>query len=105
MSIYEYIGDRLRVYRDERNLSQSDLAMQLGTHANTISRWETATYKPSLDDLQMLATFFDIPLTAFLPTENRQYDRGRRDAYAAMHRWIEAVDPIDSETVTHTVQD
>jgi len=37
------------------------------TTANTISRWETATYKPSISDLERLARFFGVPVSDFFP--------------------------------------
>jgi len=43
------------------------LAEAINTTANTISRWETATYKPSVSDLENLARFFGVPITAFFP--------------------------------------
>jgi len=34
---------------------------------NTISRWETATYHPSLEDLDQLARFFGVTILEFFP--------------------------------------
>ena len=48
-------------------ISQEDLADALKSTANTVSRWETATYKPSIYDLEKLADFFSVPITAFFP--------------------------------------
>ena len=45
--------------------SQEELAQAVKTTANTISRWETATYKPSVSDLEKLAQFFGVPITVF----------------------------------------
>jgi len=44
----------------------------LSTHSATVTagvagRWETATYKPSISDLEELARFFKVPITAFFP--------------------------------------
>ena len=47
--------------------SQEELAQAVKTTANTISRWETATYKPSISDLERLAEFFGVPITIFFP--------------------------------------
>jgi hypothetical protein len=33
----------------------------VGTTANTISRCETATYKPAISDLEKLARYFGVP--------------------------------------------
>jgi transcriptional regulator with XRE-family HTH domain len=68
--IYKQIGDKIRELRTSlkgKGISQEDLARAMKTTANTISRWETATYKPSVSDLEKLARFFRVPLTFFFP--------------------------------------
>jgi transcriptional regulator with XRE-family HTH domain len=49
-------------------ISQEDLAKEMQTTANTISRWETAAYKPSVKDLERLSLFFKVPITVFFPS-------------------------------------
>jgi transcriptional regulator with XRE-family HTH domain len=67
-SIYKVIGEKIRELRTSRpDLSQEKLATEVGTTANTISRWETAAYKPSIGDLEKLSRFFKVPLTVFFP--------------------------------------
>lgn len=69
-NIYSWIGNRIRELRTGwggAGISQEELAEAIGTTANTVSRWETATYKPSISDLDMLAQFFNVPITAFFP--------------------------------------
>jgi transcriptional regulator with XRE-family HTH domain len=53
-----------------RGISQEELAQAVKTTANTISRWETATYKPSISDLERLAQFFGVLITVFSPRQN-----------------------------------
>jgi transcriptional regulator with XRE-family HTH domain len=68
--IYERIGERIREFRTTFNgkgLSQENLAKHLNTTANTVSRWETAVYKPSISDIELLAKFFGVPITEFFP--------------------------------------
>ncbi|MBD1865273.1 MULTISPECIES: helix-turn-helix transcriptional regulator [Trichocoleus] len=69
MSITEYVGGRIREIRKMKGLSQEALAQAMGTTANTISRWETATYRPTIDDLERLSRFFEITITDFFPPE------------------------------------
>jgi len=69
-NIYSWIGNRIRELRTGwggTGISQEELAEAIGTPANTISRWETATYKPSISDLDKVAQFFNLPITAFFP--------------------------------------
>jgi transcriptional regulator with XRE-family HTH domain len=68
--IYEQVGKQIRELRTTlrgRGISQEDLAKAVKTTANTISRWETATYKPSISDLERVAQFFGVPITIFFP--------------------------------------
>jgi transcriptional regulator with XRE-family HTH domain len=68
--IYEQVGKQIRELRTtlrSRGISQEELAQAVKTTANTISRWETAIYKPSISDLEKLAQFFGVPITVFFP--------------------------------------
>lgn len=72
MSIVKSVGDRIRELRTGyrgRGMSQEELAMNLNIATNTISRWETGTYRPSIEDLEMLARFFGISITEFFPDQ------------------------------------
>jgi len=80
VSIYQFIGERIRELREEHGLSQDALAKSVGVSTNTISRWETATYKPNLDDIQKLATFFKIRLLSLLPPEEEPLEVNQRQA-------------------------
>lgn len=72
MDIYQYIGSRLRALREEARLSQEALAKALEVTPNTVSRWETATYKPNLTDLERIARYFKVRLTSLFPPEETQ---------------------------------
>lgn len=68
--LYEYIGHKIRELRlayPQGSLSQDALAAALKIAANTVSRWETGTYKPTAEDLDHLSRFFSVPITSFFP--------------------------------------
>lgn len=68
--LYDRIGDKIKDLRrgyGAKGLSQDDLAKHMGTSANTISRWETAAYKPSAMELHKLAKFFGVNISVFFP--------------------------------------
>src|SRR5438874_2061881 len=73
MDLFEHVGAKIRELRNGygggKGLSQEELAEQLGVVPNTVSRWETATYRPSLADLQALAKFFGVSILEFFPRE------------------------------------
>jgi transcriptional regulator with XRE-family HTH domain len=67
-TIYKTIAEKIKELRVSRpGLSQERLAEAIGTAPNTISRWETATYKPSIGDLEKLSRYFKVPITFFFP--------------------------------------
>ncbi|MCH8262508.1 MAG: helix-turn-helix transcriptional regulator, partial [Proteobacteria bacterium] len=68
-AVYEYIGEKINAYRTQRGLTQEALADAIGVTANTISRWETATYKVTVEDLEKLSRLFEIPIWSFLPSD------------------------------------
>lgn len=71
--LFEYIGHRIRSlrigYRNNGSLSQRELARIIEVSPNTISRWETGTYRPSVSDLSKLAHFFGVPIASFFPQD------------------------------------
>lgn len=74
MEIFDHVGERIRQLRKSYNggngLSQEALAKALSIAANTVSRWETGTYRPSLDDLEKLSRFFGVSILEFFPKED-----------------------------------
>lgn len=65
-----YVAARIRDLRRRHGLvgiSQEELAAGVGVTTNTISRWETGTYQPDIDDLDRLARFFGVPILEFFP--------------------------------------
>ena len=57
-TLYEHIGHKIRELRTsypKGMLSQEALAEKLKVASNTVSRWETGTYKPTPKDLDGLA--------------------------------------------------
>lgn len=60
----------LRVnYNSGEGLSQESLANHVKVSTNTISRWETGTYRPSTNDLESLSRFFGVSINSFFPSE------------------------------------
>ena len=62
------IGERLRVLRTARGLSQDQLANKIQRRQATISAWEGGRTLPSLEDLYDLAFIFDVDVHELLPS-------------------------------------
>ena len=74
-NLYKHIGDKIRELRQSygaKGLNQEGLAKEMKTSANTISRWETAAYKPSAMELHKLAKFFGVNISVFFPEMENQ---------------------------------
>lgn len=68
-SVTEHLSRKIRDLREGKGWTQAKLAGKVGVTANTVSRWESGTYKPKLDDLERLSREFGKPIWAFLPSE------------------------------------
>jgi transcriptional regulator with XRE-family HTH domain len=72
MDVLDHVAARIKQLRTTyggSGVSQEALAKELEVAANTVSRWETAAYKPDLNDLDKLARFFNVSITTFFPQD------------------------------------
>ena len=73
MDLLDHIAARIRdlrvSYNSGEGLSQEALAAHLKVAPNTISRWETGTYRPSLKDLERISRFFGVSMMSFFPED------------------------------------
>lgn len=78
MELLRFIGNRIRdlrqAYGSAGGLSQEALAKHLDVTPNTVSRWETATYKPDINDLEKLGRFFGVSILEFFPAREMPLD-------------------------------
>ncbi len=56
------IGDRLRTFREEKNLSQGDIEKRTGLLRCYISRVENGHTVPAIETLEKMARAFEVPL-------------------------------------------
>jgi transcriptional regulator with XRE-family HTH domain len=82
MTLIKHVGQRIREFRTSygggSGISQDALAEALGVASNTISRWETATYRPTIEDLEKLARFFGKSILYFFPKEDVRTERDEK---------------------------
>ena len=82
MGLTEHVGQRIREFRTSygggTGISQDALAKALGVASNTVSRWETGTYKPTIEDLERLARFFGKSILEFFPSEDVRSERDEK---------------------------
>lgn len=69
--LYQRIGQRIKIAREQLGLSQSDLATQLGySSAATVSHFESGLRKISIEDLFRIADVLQLPVEYFYNQTN-----------------------------------
>ena len=99
MDLLDHVAARikdLRVnYNSGEGLSQEALAAHLKVASNTISRWETGTYRPRLKDLERISRFFGVSMMSFFPEE--MVDDDEDENLKALLRTARQLHPADLE--------
>lgn len=54
------IGNRIKELRNERNISQMNLAKQIGVSQKAIDYWERGVNEPKASYIVLLCDYFDI---------------------------------------------
>ena len=65
-------GNRILQMREQRNLSQSELAEMLGVTNKAVSKWETGRSKPTTDTIRKLAALFKTDVNELLSLRNEE---------------------------------
>jgi len=99
MDLLDYVAARIRdlrvSYNSGEGLSQDALATHLKLAPNTISRWETGTYRPGLKDLERISRFFGVSIMSFFPPE--MVDEDEDENLKALLRAARQLHPADLE--------
>ena len=62
MSVMLTVGDRIRKLRKDRNLTQVDAAVAIGTSRTNLTKIEKGEYQPGREVLMSAAAYFDVSL-------------------------------------------
>jgi len=63
------VGDRIRILRKDRNLTQAELASSIGIQQSDLCRMENGEYKVSLETLFKILSIFQINIAEFFHEE------------------------------------
>lgn len=66
------VGAALRRLRDERDISQQELATALGVSVGIVSRWERGANGPERAQLRRLAEFFSVDASALTDPDDER---------------------------------
>jgi transcriptional regulator with XRE-family HTH domain len=66
------IGERIKSLREERKITQQELARYLGVSQKTISNYENGERSPDPDTLRKIADYFDVTVDYLLGRSNHR---------------------------------
>ena len=74
-NVTNFVADKIRKYREDRNITQQELAEALGTTQQTIARYESGERKADHNVLFALAEYFKIHIDDFFPERNINFEK------------------------------
>jgi transcriptional regulator with XRE-family HTH domain len=72
------VGQRIRAFRKEANLSQTELADQIGVTFQQVQKYENGVNRVGAGRLTQIASALDVPIAAFFDGLTRPADKRRR---------------------------
>ena len=73
------LGDNIRKYRKENNISQEDLAEKLGVTRQSISLWENNQTQPSIDNIIAIAKVLELSTDDLLLSATEEQEKNIED--------------------------
>ena len=68
------LGEKIKLYREKKNMTQAEIAEVLGVKAATISKYESGTLEPNIESLKKISELFGISIDDLLKDEESQFD-------------------------------
>ena len=67
-------GDKIKLYRENKKMTQNEVADILGVSSATISKYESGALEPNIESLKRLAELFEISIDELLNDEEKKFD-------------------------------
>ena len=74
------VGDRIRVLRIKRGMSQAQLADAIGMKRSAIGNYERGIREPDLDTIEAFADFYDVSIADLMGRDENTYLHDTRHA-------------------------
>ncbi len=94
------VAETIRTLRREKNITQDELARELGVTFQSVSRWENGIAYPDIELLPKIAAFFDITTDRLLGADRENRLRKR---IATLQSYNEAFDRTDDPCAKFTI--
>lgn len=70
MNISKFVGEKIKFFRNKKNITQQEIGEYLGTTSQTVSRYESGILEANQDVLFKLAEYFQVSINDFFPPLN-----------------------------------
>lgn len=64
------LGEKIKLYRENKNMTQSEIAEILGVKPATVSKYEAGTLEPNIESIKKLAETFEITIDELLKEDD-----------------------------------
>lgn len=91
MELSKYIGDKIKYYREQKNMTQDELASLLNTTRQSISRYEKGERKANQDILFDLSEIFNLTIDDFFPQRKTLEDNSSKNIYGINNLWQQII--------------
>lgn len=68
------LGDKIKSYRENKKMTQNDIADVLDVSAGTVSKYESGALEPSIESLKRLSKLFGISIDELLNDAKEKFD-------------------------------
>ncbi len=68
------LGDKIKLYRENKKMTQSEIANILDVSPATVSKYESGTLEPNIEAIKRLAELFEISIDELLNDEEEKLD-------------------------------
>ena len=68
------LGEKLKTYRENKKMTQVEVAEALGIKSATVSKYESGALEPNIESLKRLAELFEISIDELLNDEEDKFD-------------------------------
>lgn len=76
------LGDKLKKYREAKNITQSEIAEILGVSSATVSKYESGTLEPNIETIKKLSELFEVSIDELLKDDT--FDISKIDILAVL---------------------
>ena len=64
------LGEKIKLYRENKNMTQGEIADILGVKSSTISKYEAGTLEPNIESLKKLAELFEVSIDELIKEDD-----------------------------------